>query len=146
MISSSNNISSHFHSDRVLLWSLRFLSLLAGGLLLLIVLFLFQESWPTFRHVGLSSFYNDIGKHREDLYLLTPMLWGTVWATLGSVLLAAPLGILSALFIQYYAPPSLATWYRRLIELLAGIPSVVFGLWGLVVLVPLIARWHPPVK
>ncbi len=118
---------------------------MAGSLLLLIVLFLLQESWPAFQHVGLSSYFNDSDWYpTEDLYLLTPMLWGTVWATLGSVLLAAPLGILSALFIQYYAPPLLAIIYRRLIELLAGIPSVVFGLWGLVVLVPLIARWHPP--
>ena len=72
------------------------------------------------------------------------MLWGTFLATLGAIILAAPIGILSAVFIHYYAPPLLATSYRRVIELLAGIPSVVFGLWGLVTLVPLIASWQPP--
>ena len=145
MISSSNNILSHFHSDRFLLWSLRFLALIAGSLLVLIVLFLLHESLPAFQHIGLRSFFADEGWHpSEDLYLLTPMLWGTLWASLGSIMLAAPLGIGSAVFIQYYAPSFLAKPYRRLIELLAGIPSVVFGLWGLVVLVPLIARWQPP--
>jgi len=145
MISSSNNILSHFHSDRFLLWSLRFLALIAGSLLVLIVLFLLHESLPAFQHIGLRSFFADEGWYpSEELYLLTPMLWGTIWATLGSIMLAAPLGISSAVCIQYYAPPFLAKPYRRLVELLAGIPSVVFGLWGLVVLVPLIARWQPP--
>ena len=145
MILSSNNISSHFHSDQFLLWSLRFLALVAGSLLLLVVIFLAHEAWPAFQHRGLASFFSDEAWYpTDDLYLLTPMLWGTLWATLGSILLAAPIGIFSALFIQYYAPPFLATGYRRFIELLSGIPSVVFGLWGLVVLVPLIGRWQPP--
>ncbi len=72
------------------------------------------------------------------------MRMGTLLAMSGAVLAATPLGILSAVFCQFYAPPLLARWYRRLIELLAGIPSVVYGFWGLVVLVPLIARLHPP--
>ena len=45
---------------------------------------------------------------------------------------------------MFYAPSHLATLYKRLIELLAGIPSVVFGFWGLTTLVPLINQWHPP--
>ncbi|WP_269844814.1 phosphate ABC transporter permease subunit PstC [Methyloprofundus sedimenti] len=65
-------------------------------------------------------------------------------STLGALLLATPLGIASALFSRYYAPPAVATGYRRLIELLAGIPSVVYGLWGLTTLAPLIAQLHPP--
>ncbi len=145
MISSSNNILSHFHSDRTLLWSLRFFALIAGSLLLLIVIFLFHEARPALQQIGVTSFLSDEAWYpTEKLYLLTPMIWGTFWVTLGATLLAAPIGILSALFIQYYAPPFLAVVYRRLIELLAGIPSVVFGLWGLVVLVPLIASLHPP--
>jgi phosphate transport system permease protein len=62
----------------------------------------------------------------------------------GSVLIATPLGILSAVFCHYYAPPAIARLYRRLIELLAGIPSVVYGFWGIMVLVPLIAEIQPP--
>ena len=59
-------------------------------------------------------------------------------------ILATVLGISSALFCQYYAPFLLASIYRKFIELLSGIPSVIFGLWGLMVLVPLIASFHPP--
>ncbi len=145
MISFSNNISSQFPSDRVLLWSLRFSALIAGCLLFLIVIFLLHEAWPALREIGITAFFTDEAWYpTESLYLLTPMVWGTFLATLGAVLLAAPFGILSALFIQYYSPSVLAITYRRLIELLAGIPSVVFGLWGLVVIVPLIASWQPP--
>ena len=73
-----------------------------------------------------------------------PMLAGTLYASAGALLLAIPLGIASALFIVYYASPRLAKWYKRLVELLAGIPSVVFGFWGLTTLVPLINQLHPP--
>ena len=145
MISSTTSISSHSQTDRLLLWCLRLLSLIAGGILLVVLAFLVLESWPALQHIGLTPFFTDQDWYpTERLYLLTPMVWGTLWATMGSIILAAPLGILSALFCQYYAPPLLASWYRRLIELLAGIPSVVYGLWGLVVLVPMIGRLHPP--
>ena len=54
------------------------------------------------------------------------------------------LGILSAIFCQYVAPPTTAKTYRKLVELLAGIPSVVYGFWGLVVITPIIAQWQAP--
>ncbi len=112
---------------------------------MLIVVFLLAESLPVLRHAGLAAFFTDHSWNpSEGLYNLTPMLWGTLFAMTGSVLVATPLGVLSAVFCHYYAPPTVARLYRRLIELLAGIPSVVYGLWGLVTLVPLIGRLHPP--
>ena len=132
-------------NDRLLLWSLRGCAALAGAILLLIVLFLVAESLPALRHVGLARFFTDEKwGPTEGLYNLTPMLWGTLYAMTGAVLIATPLGILSAVFCHYYAPPVIARMYRRLIEMLAGIPSVVYGFWGLVSLVPLIARIHHP--
>src|SRR5262249_42892723 len=65
-------------------------------------------------------------------------------AMASAVLIATPLGILSAVFCHYYAPPGLARWYRRLIEFLAGIPSVVYGFLGLITLVPMIQKRRPP--
>ena len=72
------------------------------------------------------------------------MLWGTLLTTLGAVALATPLGLLSAIFCRFYAPPAISMVYRRIMELLAGIPSVVYGFWGLIVLVPIIASFAPP--
>ena len=77
-------------------------------------------------------------------YGLLPMLLGTLAVSILALLLAAPLGIAAAAYEVLFAPRPLALLLRRLIELLAGIPSVVFGLWGLVVLVPLLARLEPP--
>ena len=129
----------------MLLGCLRGCAALAGAILLLIVVFLVAESLPVLRHVGLAPFFTDSAWHpAEKLYNLTPMLWGTLFAMTGAVLVATPLGILSAVFCHYYAPPVVARLYRRLIELLAGIPSVVYGFWGLVSLVPLIAKVRPP--
>jgi phosphate transport system permease protein len=136
---------SRSKSDLLLVWVLRACAAVAGAVVLLIVAFLVAESLPVLRHVGLTPFFTDAAWHpAERLYNLTPMLWGTLLAMTGAVLVATPLGILSAVFCHYYAPPLIARWYRRLIELLAGIPSVVYGFWGLVNLVPLIARIHPP--
>ena len=132
-------------NDTILIWTLRGFAVIAGAIALLIVVFLILEALPVLRQVGLWRFFTDASWNpAEELYNLTPMLWGTLLAMAGSVLIATPLGVLSAVFCQYYAPPRISSLYRRLIELLAGIPSVVYGFWGLVVLVPLIGRLHPP--
>jgi phosphate transport system permease protein len=117
----------------------------SAAVVLLIVLFLIRESLPMLSRVSALRFFSDASWHPTDqLYNLTPMLAGTLFAMAGSVLVATPLGVLSAVFCHYYAPPRIARMYRRLIELLAGIPSVVYGFWGLVVLVPIIGRMQPP--
>jgi phosphate transport system permease protein len=72
------------------------------------------------------------------------MFWASLAMVSGVVALVVPLGISVAIFVQFYASGGIARGYRLLLNLLAGIPSVVFGLWGLTELVPLIARWQPP--
>lgn len=145
MISSKTNSLFRWESDRILVWVLRFCALLAGLIALFIVLFLLGEAIPVLKHIGLVHFFTDSAWYpTEGLYNLMPMLWGTLFAMAGSVLIATPLGILSAVFCHYYAPAPVARVYRQLIQLLAGIPSVVYGFWGLVVLVPLIGRFQPP--
>lgn len=136
---------SHYRSDTLLVWTLRTCAVTAGAVVLLITVFLITESLPVLRSVGLIKFFTDASWHpAEGLYNLTPMLWGTLLAAAGSVIIATPLGILSAVFTNYYAPATIASSYRKIIGLLAGIPSVVYGFWGLVVLVPLIGEFEPP--
>ena len=145
MTSLSSNTSSHWAIDEILCWLLRGVAAIAGTIVLLIVAFLIMEALPVLHHVGLQRFFTDPSWHpAEGFYNLTPMLWGTLFAMAGSVLIATPVGIFSAVFCHYYAPTMVARPYRRLIELLAGIPSVVYGFWGLVVLVPLIGEIQPP--
>lgn len=135
--------------DRALVWTLRLLAGASGAVVLLIVAFLLWESIPGLAHVGLGRFFGDPSWHpareaAEGTFNLVPMAWGTFLAMAGAVLLATPVGILSAAFCHFYAPPGLARAYRRLVELLAGIPSVVYGFWGLVAIVPLIRQIAPP--
>jgi len=136
---------SRSKADLALVWILRALAGLAGVIVLVIAGFVARESVPALRDVGFARFVTDASWHpASGLFNLVPMLAGTLLATLGAVLLALPLGILSAVFCQFYAPRALAGAYRNMIGLLAGIPSVVYGFWGLVVLVPLIRHLAPP--
>ncbi|SCY66020.1 phosphate ABC transporter membrane protein 1, PhoT family [Nitrosospira sp. Nl5] len=151
MIWSKRNISSPSASaetvsmDTLMHYLLRTAAGLSATVVLLILLFLAFESWPALRHISLARFFTDPSWHPvEGMYNLAPMLSGTLSAASGALLLATPLGVASALFIAYYASPRTAGIYRRLVELLAGIPSVVFGFWGLTTLVPLINQLHPP--
>lgn len=145
MTSLPNNISSRSHTDRILLWLLRLAAAVAGTILLFIIVFLFIETGPVLQHIGVLPFFLDDAWHpTEGLYNLTPMVIGSLLVTAGAVLIATPLGILSAIFCRFYAPLALSRWYRHSVQLLAGIPSVVYGFWGLVVVVPLIGHYQPP--
>ncbi len=145
MISSPTSILSHTKSDSGILWALRLLSIVTGSLLLLVFGFLLEEAIPIIKQIGVSRFFTDSGWFpTEASFELLPMIWGTLSVTLGAMFLAGPLGVTSAVFCHFYAPPSVGKVYRFMIGLLAGIPSVVFGFWGLVVLVPMIGAWHPP--
>ena len=134
--------------DHAWMAGLRLAAAIAGGVVLVIFGFLVLEAWPALRSIGVGRFFTDPGWHpaggEQAAFNLTPMLLGTLAAAIGAVLLATPLALASAVFCNYYAAPAPATLYRRLVELLAGIPSVVYGFWGLVVLVPLIRQIEPP--
>lgn len=145
MIWSKRNILFLFVTDKLVLFVLRSGAVIAALVMLLILIFLLTESWPALFQINPIRFLTDASWHPlEGIYNLTPMLSGTLLASMGALLLAIPLGLASAFFIVFYASARLATSYRRLIELLAGIPSVVFGFWGLTTLVPLITQLHPP--
>jgi phosphate transport system permease protein len=145
MTSSHSNTLFLWPIDHLLIWLLRGIAAIAGMIVALILVFLVLEALPALSHIGITRFFTDPSWHpAEGFYNLTPMLWGTLLAMFGAVLVATPLGILSAVFCHYYAPATVARLYRGLIELLAGIPSVVYGFWGMVVLVPLIGALQPP--
>lgn len=131
--------------DQLLIWSLRGIAAIVGTIVLLIIGFLVLESESVLQKVGVLPFLTDTSWNpMQELYNITPMLVSTLLVVTGAILLATPIGILSALFCHYYSPKPIANLYRRLLELMAGIPGVVYGFWGLVVLVPLINRLHPP--
>ncbi len=109
---------------------------LAAGIIILVVLaavtiFLIAESVPAFTT---SPDENPILKGRSFLDYVWPLIFGTIWSSLLALVMAAPIAIGIALFISHYAPRRAAAVLGYLIDLLAAVPSVVFGLWGGLVL------------
>jgi phosphate transport system permease protein len=107
--------------------------------LALIVLFLFREGIPIFKEVSVSDFI--FGKewyptYDPPSYGIWPLIIGSAVVTLCSCLLAVPLGVLSAVYIAEIAPSSIKDIAKSTIELLAGLPSVVLGFFGMVVVAP----------
>ena len=140
MTSSLSNTSFRSNADWWLTVVTRVAAVLSAAVVLMIIVFIVIESVPALQRIGVTRFISDDSWHPlSDQFNLLPMIVATLVSTAGATLIATPLGICSAVFGQFYAPTIVERWHRRLIELQAGIPSVVFGLWGLVVLVPLLA-------
>lgn len=132
-------------SDLWLALCLRALAASGVALLAIIVWCLLGEAWNVSAGVGVGHFLTDPSWHpTEGTFGLAPMAVASVASALGAVLIAGPVGIGAAVFCQYYCSPAWSSAFRQLLALFAGIPSVVFGFWGLVTLVPLIAEDNPP--
>lgn len=132
-------------ADQVLSGLLWAVALIASSIVGIVVITLVVEALPALREIGWWRFVSDPSWHpAHDRFNLTPMIAGTFLVAGGGVGLGSVLGFFSAVFCAFYSPPWLSGLYARIIELLAGIPSVVLGLWGLTVLVPLVASVQPP--
>lgn len=88
--------------------------------------------------------FGQIWRPLQGQFGFYPFLIGTVWVTLVSMLLAVPLCLFSAIYLAEYATPSLRAVMKPLLDLLAGIPSVVYGVWGLVAIVPWVQSFAAP--
>lgn len=141
MIWFSRNPSRLSRDDRWLSAITGGCSLASAAIVLLIFGFVIQESWPALHSPGLTRLASDRSWHPlSNQFRMTPMVLATVLTAGSALVLAGPLGIATAVWICFYAPRAAAVVCRRLVEVLAGIPSVVYGLWGLSVLAPLISR------
>lgn len=120
----------------------RFLFLAAATLgvvsLATIAYFIFLEGIPAIQEAGISHIVTGSQWLPPALYGIAPMIVASVISTTGAVLFGVPIGILSAVFIAEVAPKWLSDLIRPAVELLAGIPSVVYGFFGLIIIVPLI--------
>lgn len=129
-------------ADR-LLRSLSLLCALASAMILLLILvFLTQASWPLLQEPG--NLLGNSWQPSKGLFGLQAMLAASLLSSMLALLLAVPAGLLVSIWLIFYAPRPLASAYSALLGLMASIPSVVYGLWGLVVLVPLLNNWFPP--
>ena len=111
--------------------------------IVVLVGYLVQESWPALTHYGF-SFLNAPFDGITHPYVAVADLIGTIYTALVAVIIAGPVGILIAVFLSEIAPGPIKRPLGFLIEFLAAIPSIVYGLWGIIVLVPLFIRYVNP--
>ena len=111
-------------------------SILAVGL---ICVFLFVNGIPAMKEIGFGKFIlGKLWKPGNDRYGIFPMILGSIYVTAGALLVGVPIGILTAIFMARFCPQRLYKILKPIVELLAGIPSVVYGFFGLVVMVPFV--------
>ena len=112
------------------------------SILALIAVFIFGEGLPLVWKVGPKAFI--LGGRwvpSQGSFGILPMIVGSFWVTLGALILGIPLGLACAIFLCEWTPPVAAMFLRPAIQLLAAIPSVIYGFWGLIVLVPLVRNY-----
>jgi phosphate transport system permease protein len=120
-------------------------ALLGIGVMAVILLVLLNEAWPMLKSGKVWSFFIDTDWYpTEGHFGLMAMLLASLLVMTGAILMAFPTGLACAIFICFVAPDLIRKPFRFTIALLAGMPSVVLGLWGLTILVPLISLWQPP--
>lgn len=104
----------------------------------LICVFLFANGIPAIQEIGIIEFLGGtVWKPTNNIFGIFPMIVGSLYVTAGAVIIGVPLGILCSVFLAHFCPKKIYKVIKPAIELLAGIPSIVYGFFGLVVLVPM---------
>lgn len=122
---------------------MKFVFLLAATVsivaVILICVFLFASGIPAIGEIGIFDFlFGTQWRPANDLYGILPMIVGSIYVTAGALVIGVPIGILTAVFMARFCPPWLYKIMKPATNLMAGIPSVVYGFFGLVILVPFV--------
>jgi phosphate transport system permease protein len=133
--------------DRIAGRTMLVLTIFSGLILLLMTCGLYYKSRPilamkSLGHLLFSSSWHPL----RGEFGFFPFIVGSLWVTLAAVVIAVPLCLLAAIYLSEYAPRRVRDIARPLIDLLAGIPSVVFGVWGVLVIVPFIKDYIAPLS
>jgi len=114
-------------------------SVVPVALAIVILLMLIYKSWPLIRTHNLWQLLSgQVWKPEQGLFGFWPFIAGTIWVTLAALLLAVPPCLLTSIYLSEYAGQTLRTFMKPLLDLLAAIPSVIYGIWGTIAIVPLI--------
>lgn len=105
----------------------------------LICIFMFTNGMPAIREIGVIKFlFGDTWKANQEIFGIGPMIIGSIYVTAGAMVIGVPIGLLTAVFLAKYCPDKLYRFVKPIINLMAGIPSIIYGFFGLVVIVPAI--------
>lgn len=107
----------------------------------LICIFLFANGIPAIGEIGIADFLlGQKWKPSNNLYGILPFILGSIYVTAGSIIIGVPTALLTAVFLAHYCPKKLYPVLKSTVNLMAGVPSVVYGFFGLVVIVPLMRQ------
>ena len=108
---------------------------------LLICVFLFASGIPAMKEIGLTDFlFGKVWRPTNDYFGILPFILGSIYVTAGAIVIGVPIGLLTAIFLSKFCPPKAYKVIKPFINLMAGIPSVVYGFFGMCVLVPAVRQ------
>lgn len=135
---------THF-ADRVFRKILRFIAWSMIGIMLALFILLLKLSWPTISKFGIGFLSGTDWNPPAEIFGALPFIYGTLMSAFLAILIAAPISIGVALFLTELAPKPIQKLVSFFVEMLAAIPSVVYGLWGVFILVPFMQKQVQPV-
>ena len=104
----------------------------------MICIFMFANGIPAIKEIGFFDFiFGKIWSPNQNVYGIFPMIIGSIYVTAGAMLVGVPIGLLTAIFLAKFCPKKLYRFLKSGVELMAGIPSIVYGFFGLMVIVPI---------
>ena len=104
-----------------------------------ICLFMFANGVPAIKEIGITKFlFGTQWRVSQNLFGIWPMIVGSIYVTAGAMIIGVPIGLLTAVFLAKYCPKKLYKFIKPIINLMAGIPSIIYGFFGLVILVPFV--------
>jgi len=128
-----------FNGEKIAKYSLMLVAFSALASLLLIAVFILKEGVPFMFKMGLRDFlFSSNWNPQAGKFGIYPMIVASLYVTFGAMIIGAPLGVAGAIFLNEFVPKPVMRVIKPMIELLAGIPSVVFGFLGVMVLAPII--------
>ncbi len=114
---------------------------LAGAIFLALLI----KAWPLLSLKSLSSLiFSSTWLPSRGHFGLWPFILGTIWVTISAFVLAVPVAILTSLYLSEYAPARVKRIFQPILDLLAGLPSVIYGMWGVLIVVPLVSKYLAP--
>lgn len=109
-----------------------------------ICIFMFINGFPAMKEIGFGNFLlGTEWRPGQNLFGIFPMIIGSIYVTAGAIIFGVPIGILCAVFLSHYCPKGFYSLLKPAVDLLAGIPSIVYGFFGLVLIVPAMQRLFP---
>lgn len=125
--------------EKIMHWVFLMAACASIALVAMICIFLFANGLPTIGKIGVTDFIlGEKWRPNNDIYGILPMILGSIYVTIGAILTGVPIGLFTAIFMARFCPPFFYRFLKPSVELLAGIPSVIYGFFGLVIMVPFI--------